>query len=264
MTERVPHPKVTLVGAGPGDPDLLTIKALKALQSASVILVDDLVSDAILALANPAARVIRVGKRGGCRSTPQAFIHKLMIQAALDGENVVRLKGGDPLIFGRGGEEVDHLRAAGIDVVIINGVTSALAGRASIQTALTHRDHAQGVVFITGHRQREGQTTHWAELARTAHQAQLTLVIYMGLSQVAHIQSQLLLGLPAKTPVALLQDISMPQQRQALTQLGDLVQCVNEHGFVSPTVMVVGQVVAGMQALGLSEGETPTALKTQP
>ena len=264
MTERVPHPKVTLVGSGPGDPDLLTIKALKALQSASVILVDDLVSDAILALANPAARVIRVGKRGGCRSTPQAFIHKLMIQAALDGENVVRLKGGDPLIFGRGGEEVDHLRAAGIDVVIINGVTSALAGMASIQTALTHRDHAQGVVFITGHRQREGQTTHWAELARTAHQAQLTLVIYMGLSQVAHMQSQLLLGLPAKTPVALLQDISMPQQRQALTQLGDLVQCVNEHGFVSPTVMVVGQVVAGMQALGLSEGEAPTALKTQP
>ena len=259
MTERVPHPKVTLVGAGPGDPDLLTIKALKALQSASVILVDDLVSDAILALANPAARVIRVGKRGGCRSTPQA-----MIQAALDGENVVRLKGGDPLIFGRGGEEVDHLRAAGIDVVIINGVTSALAGMASIQTALTHRDHAQGVVFITGHRQREGQTTHWAELARTAHQAQLTLVIYMGLSQVAHIQSQLLLGLPAQTPVALLQDISLPQQRQALTQLGDLVQCVIDHGFASPTVMVVGQVVAGMKALGLREDAAPTALKTQP
>jgi len=264
MTEQVPHPKVTLVGAGPGDPDLLTLKALKALQSASVIMVDDLVSDAILALANPAARVIRVGKRGGCRSTPQAFIHKLMIQAALDGENVVRLKGGDPLIFGRGGEEVDHLRAAGIDVAIINGVTSALAGMASIQTALTHRDHAQGVVFITGHRQREGQTTHWAELARTAHQAQLTLVIYMGLSQVAHIQSQLLLGLPAQTPVALLQDISLSQQRQALTQLGDLVQCVSENGFVSPTVMVVGQVVAGMQALGLNEGAAPKALKTQP
>ena len=264
MTERVPHPKVTLVGAGPGDPDLLTLKALKALQSASVILVDDLVSDAILALANPAARVIRVGKRGGCRSTPQAFIHKLMVQAALDGENVVRLKGGDPLIFGRGGEEVDHLRAAGIEVEIINGVTSALAGMASIQTALTHRDHAQGVVFITGHRQKEGQHTPWAELARTAHQAHLTLVIYMGLSQVSHIQAQLLLGLPAQTPVALLQDISLPQQRQALTQLGDLAPCVSEHGFVSPTVMVVGHVVAGMQALGLSENAAPTAVKNQP
>jgi len=259
-----PHPQVSLVGAGPGDPDLLTLKALKALQSASVILVDDLVSDAILALANPAARVIRVGKRGGCRSTPQAFIHKLMIQAALDGENVVRLKGGDPLIFGRGGEEVDHLRAAGIDVSIINGVTSALAGMASIQTALTHRDHAQGVVFITGHRQKEGQTTPWAELARTAHQAHLTLVIYMGLAQVAHIQSQLLLGLPAQTPVALLQDISLPQQRQALTQLGDLAQCVSDHGFVSPTVVVVGHVVADMQALGLGTDSSPTLTHQQP
>ena len=264
MSTPTPTPTVRLVGAGPGDPDLLTIKALKALQSASVILVDDLVSDAILALANPAARVIRVGKRGGCRSTPQAFIHKLMVQAALDGENVVRLKGGDPLIFGRGGEEVDHLRAAGIDVSIINGVTSVLAGMASIQTALTHRDHAQGVVFVTGHRQKDGQHTPWADLARTAHQAHLTLVIYMGLSQVSHIQAQLMLGLPAQTPVALLQDISLPQQRQALTQLGDLAQCVSDHGFVSPTVMVVGHVVAGMQALGLSEDATPPALKNLP
>jgi uroporphyrin-III C-methyltransferase len=256
MSQRTPHPKVSLVGAGPGDPDLLTLKALKALQSASVILVDDLVSDAIMGLANPGARVIWVGKRGGCRSTPQAFIHKLMVQAALDGEQVVRLKGGDPLIFGRGGEEVDHLRAAGIDVDIINGITSALAGMASVQTALTHRDHAQGVVFITGHRQKEGQAAPWAELARTAHQAHLTLVIYMGLSQVAHIQAQLLLGLPAQTPVALLENISMPQQRQALTQLGELAQCV-----ASPTVMVVGQVVAGMQALGLREDAAPTMVK---
>lgn len=264
MTDRRSHFQVTLVGAGPGDPDLLTLKALKALQSASVILVDDLVSDAIVALAHPAARVIWVGKRGGCRSTPQAFIHKLMIQAALDGERVVRLKGGDPLIFGRGGEEVDHLRAAGIKVEIINGVTSALAGMASIQTALTHRDLAQGVVFITGHRQKEGQPTHWAELARTAHQAHLTLVIYMGLSQVSQIQSQLLIGLPAQTPVALLQDISLPQQRQALTTLGDLAQCVSQQAFASPTVMVVGQVVAGMQALGLSADMPAPLAKNQP
>lgn len=264
MTDRITHPQVTLVGAGPGDPDLLTLKALKALQSASVILVDDLVSEAIVALAHPTARVIWVGKRGGCRSTPQAFIHKLMIQAALDGERVVRLKGGDPLIFGRGGEEVDHLRAAGIAVEIVNGVTSALAGMASIQTALTHRDHAQGVVFITGHRQKEGQPTHWAELARTAHQAHLTLVIYMGLSQVSHIQSQLLMGLPTQTPVALMQDISLPQQRQALTTLGDLAQCVNQQAFASPTVMVVGQVVTGMQALGLSAEMHAPAAKNQP
>ena len=131
MTDRATHPHVTLVGAGPGDPELLTLKALKALQSASVVLVDDLVSDAILALANPAARVIRVGKRGGCRSTPQTFIHKLMIQAALDGENVVRLKGGDPLIFGRGGEEVDHLRARALLVALAAASPTRDAQRAT-------------------------------------------------------------------------------------------------------------------------------------
>jgi len=264
MTQTPKQPKVTLVGAGPGDPDLLTLKAVKALQSASLILVDDLVSEAILALVPPKTRVIRVGKRGGCRSTPQAFIHKLMTQAAFDGENVVRLKGGDPLIFGRGGEEVDHLREADIEVEIINGVTSALAGMASIQTALTHRDHAQGVVFITGHRQKEGQSTPWADIARTAHQAHLTLVIYMGLAQVSRIQAQLLMGLPAHTPVALLQDISLPQQRQALTQLGQLAHCVEKLGFASPTVMVVGQVVAGLQALGLGNPGVTLATKKQP
>jgi uroporphyrin-III C-methyltransferase len=109
--------KVTLVGAGPGDPELLTLKAVKAIEAATVLLVDDLVSDAIVALASPRARVVHVGKRGGCKSTPQAFIEKLMLMAAREGENVVRLKGGDPFIFGRGGEEVEHLRAAGVQVV---------------------------------------------------------------------------------------------------------------------------------------------------
>jgi uroporphyrin-III C-methyltransferase len=248
-----PHftPKVSLVGAGPGDPDMLTLKALKALQSASLILVDDLVSEDILALASGTARVIKVGKRGGCRSTPQAFIHKWMVQAALSGENVVRLKGGDPLIFGRGGEEVDHLRSAGIEVEIINGVTSALAGMAGLQTALTHRDHAQGVVFVTGHRQASGSTTPWVDIARAAHSARLTLVIYMGLAQLDHIQSQLLLGLPPSTPVALLQNISLPEQRHAITHLSEVSRCAAQHGFSSPTVIVVGEVLSGIQALGL-------------
>jgi uroporphyrin-III C-methyltransferase len=119
--------QVTLVGAGPGDPDLLTIKAARAIAQASLLLVDDLVSDAIVALARPDARIVYVGKRGGCRSTPQAFIEKLMLTAARDGESVVRLKGGDPFIFGRGGEEVEHLRAAGIDVDVVNGITAGLA-----------------------------------------------------------------------------------------------------------------------------------------
>src|SRR3954469_19545743 len=118
--------KVTLVGAGPGDPELLTLKSLKAIQAATVLLVDDLVSPEVVAMAPKSARVVHVGKRGGCKSTPQAFIERLMILAAREGENVVRLKGGDPFIFGRGGEEMEHLREAGIEVDVINGITSGL------------------------------------------------------------------------------------------------------------------------------------------
>jgi len=117
----------TLVGAGPGDPELLTVKAVKAIQAATVLLVDDLVSDEILAYARPGARIVHVGKRGGCRSTPQAFIERLMITAVHEGETVVRLKGGDPFIFGRGGEEVEHLREAGIEARVVNGITAGLA-----------------------------------------------------------------------------------------------------------------------------------------
>ena len=144
MTQRQTHqqPHVTLVGAGPGDPELLTIKAVKAIAAATVLLVDDLVSDAIVAYASPTARIIHVGKRGGCQSTPQAFIEKLMLQEALNGENVVRLKGGDPFIFGRGGEEVEHLQQQGVNVSIINGITAGLAGVTSLGVPLTHRAHA--------------------------------------------------------------------------------------------------------------------------
>jgi uroporphyrin-III C-methyltransferase len=150
---------VSLVGAGPGDPELLTIKAAKAIAAATVLLVDDLVSPAIVALAPPGARVIHVGKRGGCKSTPQAFIEKLMVMAAREGETVVRLKGGDPFIFGRGGEEVEHLRAQGITVQVINGITAGLAGITSLGAPLTHREHAHGVLFITGH-VRPGDSRH--------------------------------------------------------------------------------------------------------
>ena len=135
----------TLVGAGPGDPDLLTIKAAKAIGKASVIFVDDLVNDAVLAHADASARIVYVGKRGGCKSTPQAFIQKLMLKAAREGESVVRLKGGDPFIFGRGGEEVEYLRAHGIEAAVVNGITAGLAGLSSLNAPLTHRDHAQGV-----------------------------------------------------------------------------------------------------------------------
>ena len=244
---------VTLVGAGPGDPELLTIKAAKAIAAATVLLVDDLVSDGVLAHANPRARVVHVGKRGGCKSTPQAFIEKLMIMAAREGEVVVRLKGGDPFIFGRGGEEVEHLREQGIEVQVINGITSGLAGLTSLGAPLTHREHAHGVVFITGHAKPGDRGTDWKALAATARDAKLTLVIYMGVSSATQIQSELLTGLPASTPLAIIQHASLPQQRQAVCTLGELTATLAREGLGSPSVIVVGDVVRGVATLVQSD-----------
>jgi uroporphyrin-III C-methyltransferase len=191
-----------------------------------------------------------VGKRGGCKSTPQAFIDKLMITAVQEGEQVVRLKGGDPFIFGRGGEEVEHLRAAGIDVEVVNGITSGLAGMSSLGAPLTHREHAHGVVFVTGHAKPGDGGTDWAQLAATARQARLTLVIYMGVSSLEHIRGGLLQGLPAHTPVAIVQLASLPQQREALTTLGEVVNTIAREGMQSPSIIVVGDVVQGARAWG--------------
>ncbi|GAB3646448.1 uroporphyrinogen-III C-methyltransferase [Ramlibacter alkalitolerans] len=238
--------KVTLVGAGPGDPELLTLKALKAIQSATVLLVDDLVNPEIVAHAAPGARIIHVGKRGGCKSTPQAFIGKLMVMAAREGETVVRLKGGDPFIFGRGGEEVEHLRAAGIRVEVVNGITSGLAAVTSLGVPLTHRDHAQGVIFLTGHAQRGARLPDWTGLAATAREAHLTLVIYMGVSSAQRIQEELLAGLPADTPVAIVQRASLPDQRHAVTTLRELGATIAREGLASPSVIVVGDVLRGV------------------
>jgi uroporphyrin-III C-methyltransferase len=240
--------QVTLVGAGPGDPELLTLKAVRAIQAATVVLVDDLVSPEIVALAPAGARIVPVGKRGGCKSTPQAFIEKLMVMAAREGERVVRLKGGDPFIFGRGGEEVEHLRAAGVQVEVVNGITSGLAAVTSLGVPLTHREHAHGVVFVTGHAQPGAPGADWKMLAATAHQARLTLVIYMGVTGAARIQDELLTGLPAATPVAIVQRASLPDQRQAVTTLGDLAATIEREGLASPSVIVVGDVVRGVAA----------------
>jgi uroporphyrin-III C-methyltransferase len=240
--------KVTLVGAGPGDPELLTLKAVKAIRAATVLLVDDLVNPEIVAMASPGVRVIHVGKRGGCRSTPQAFIERLMVIAAREGENVVRLKGGDPFIFGRGGEEVEHLRSAGVEVQVVNGITSGLAAVTSLGVPLTHREHAHGVVFVTGHAHHGSHGTDWRALAATARDARLTLVIYMGVSGAARIQEELLTALPASTPVAVVQRASLPDQRQAVTTLGELGATIAREQLASPSVIVVGDVISGVVA----------------
>lgn len=244
---------VTLVGAGPGDPELLTLKAVKAISQASVILVDDLVSQAVLVHAQPSARIVQVGKRGGCKSTPQAFIEKLMLIAAREGENVVRLKGGDPFIFGRGGEEIEALQAAGIEVQVVNGITSGLAALTSLNVPLTHREHAHGVVFVTGHAKPGDTGTDWAQLAATARQAKLTLVIYMGVSGVQHIQDQLLRGLSGSTPAAIIQNASLPTQRYAVCALDQLRSTIEREQMHSPSVIVVGDVLQGLASLTVED-----------
>ena len=244
----------TLVGAGPGDPDLLTLKAVKAIQAATVLFVDDLVSEAIVALAPADARIVRVGKRGGCQSTPQAQIEALMLAAARQGEAVVRLKGGDPFIFGRGGEEVEHLAAAGIPVQVVNGITAGLAGMTLLGAPLTHRQHAHGVVFITGHHQPGGHPTNWRQLAATARDARLTLVIYMGVKSCAYIQAELLTALPAHTPAAVIQHASLPQQRHAVTTLGQLRQTIEREALASPSIIVIGDVLRGLAAAAQASG----------
>ena len=250
-----PQGSVTLVGAGPGDPDLLTIKAVKAIASATVLLVDDLVNDAVLAHARPDARVIHVGKRGGCASTPQAFIEKLMVQEALAGETVVRLKGGDPFIFGRGGEEVEHLSAAGVAVRVVNGITSGLAAVTALNVPLTHREHAHGVVFVTGHAKPGDPGTDWAALAQCARQAKLTLVIYMGVSSALSIEQGLLQGLGSDTPIAVVQHATLSHQRHAIGTLGTLCDTLADHRLGSPSVIVVGDVLKGLTCAAASHGD---------
>lgn len=242
-------PTVTLVGAGPGDPDLLTLKAVKAVAAATLILVDDLVNEAVLQHAMPGARILRVGKRGGCVSTSQAFIERLMIMAARAGEKVVRLKGGDPFVFGRGGEEVESLREAGVRVDVVNGITAGLAAATSLNVPLTHRDRAHGVVLVTGHAKTGGEGCDWAALGRAARAARLTLVVYMGVAGLESIAAGLLGELPADTPVLVVQNASLPTQRQLRCTLSEVAAGVREGGFGSPAVVIIGDVARGLESV---------------
>jgi uroporphyrin-III C-methyltransferase len=241
------------VGAGPGDPELLTLKAVRVIASATVILVDDLVNDSVLDHANPTARIVHVGKRGGCQSTPQAFIEQLMIAEYKKGETVVRLKGGDPMIFGRAGEELTALSKAGVRCDVVNGITSGLAAVTSLGVPLTHREHAHGVVLMTGHAAPGGERTDWASLGKLIHTAKLTLVVYMGVSSVADIQHGLLAQMDAHTPVLLVQNASTLQQRQVRTHLSNLVDGLASEGLVSPLVMVIGAVAHLAKGVALAE-----------
>ena len=228
-------PRVTLVGAGPGDPELMTLKAARALGAADVVLVDELVSRGCLAHVPTGAKVIEVGKRGGCKSTPQAFIEKLLVLYAKQGKNVVRLKGGDPFVFGRGGEEVEALRAQGIEVEVIPGITAGTAVPAALGIPVTHRDFARGVTFLTGH-SKDGAGPDWQALARS----RTTLVIYMGLKNLQTILSSLKsAGLDPATPACIIENGTLHNQKASVATLATL----SGDGFAGPALIVIGDVV---------------------
>ena len=233
--------KVYLIGAGPGDPELLTLKAARALFEADVVLVDDLVDRRVLAHARPDARIVEVGKRGGCRinsraSTPQAFIEKLMVRLAQRGALVARLKGGDPFVFGRGGEELVALREAGIEVEVVSGITAGIAVPAALGIPVTHRGLARGAIFVTGHAAGADEP-EWEQLARCG----LTLVIYMGIARLASISTRLQAGgLPGDTPAAVIQNGTLSNERSSVMTLAELP--VAERDFSSPAIVVIGAV----------------------
>lgn len=249
---------VTLVGAGPGDPELLTIKAVRAIRRATVLLVDDLVGDGVLRYARRSARTVYVGKRGGCASTPQAFIERLMIAEAQRGERVVRLKGGDPFVFGRGGEEAEHLRAAGVEVEVVNGITSGLAAATALGVPWTHRNHARGVMLVTGHAKEGGSAPHWPTLGAAAAQG-LTLVVYMGVSQLESIVAGLSDSLPRSTPAALVQSATRADEQRLVSSLERIAADAQAEGIGSPAVLIVGDVLSGLAAAASGAGRAADA-----
>jgi uroporphyrin-III C-methyltransferase len=233
------HGKVYLIGAGPGDPELITLKAVRALGTANVILIDDLVDRRVLAHAQPGARIVATGKRGGCRSTPQAFIEKLMVRLARRGAIVARLKGGDPFVFGRGGEEMETLAAAGIAFEIISGITAGIAVPAMLGIPVTHRNIARGVTFLTGHTH-DGSGPDWAALRAGG----TTLVIYMGMKRIAALVAGMLeAGYPAHTPACAIQNGTLESQAAVVATLGALPQAVAAAQLGSPALLVIGEVV---------------------
>lgn len=249
-------PTVYLVGAGPGDPELLTLKAVRVLRAATVILVDDLVGEQLLAAVLDAAatapRIVHVGKRGGCASTPQHFICKLLVREALAGERVVRLKGGDPLVFGRAGEELAALRAAGVPVEVVNGITSGLAAVNALGTGWTDRQAgAQGVLLVTGHPQPGSPGPDWDAIAAVAASG-ITLVVYMGVQRAPEIVAALRRHLPASLPAAAVQHASTARERSTLATLGTLQSAMAHADIGSPAVLVIGRVLAARQAAALA------------
>ena len=231
--------RVYLVGAGPGDPELLTLKAARLIAAADVVVHDGLVDDAIMDMVNPAARLISVAKQRSKHSVPQEGINDILVREAQAGHLVVRLKGGDPFIFGRGGEEAEACRDAGIDVEVVPGISAAMGGAAEAMLPLTHRDASSAVSFVAG--QCKGLTDqNWAGLAGKGR----TLVIYMGVATAADITEKLIAdGVSPDMPVAVLERVTRKGSRAIRTLLTDLGDMIEREGVASPAIIIVGEVV---------------------
>jgi uroporphyrin-III C-methyltransferase len=237
---------VYLVGAGPGDPELLTLRAARLMREAEVVVYDYLVSDAVLGFVNPRAERIYAGKQQGCHALSQDGINQLLCALARRGKRVLRLKGGDPFIFGRGGEEAEFLAARGVRFEVVPGVTAASGASACAGIPLTHRDHARAVVFVTGHLKDGSCELDWPMLARPRQ----TVVIYMGVTRIAEICGQLVAhGLAAATPAAVVEKATTPSQRVVTATVGTLAEVAAAAGVRPPALIVIGEVVALRPAL---------------
>ena len=238
---------VSLVGAGPGDPELLTIKAVRALQSADVVLYDKLIDPRVLDLAPARARRIDVGKRCGRHAMSQAAINRLLVAEVKAGGHVVRLKGGDPFVFGRGGEELEALRAAGAEAEVVPGITAALATAARLRMPLTHRGTSRSLHLITAHgRDDEGMPQHdWRALAAAGG----TLAVYMGARTLPQVARALLAaGMPPATPAIAVENATLPNERRIRRTLADIAAAVAGAGVEGPTLTLIGDVVALAEA----------------
>jgi uroporphyrin-III C-methyltransferase/precorrin-2 dehydrogenase/sirohydrochlorin ferrochelatase len=236
-----------LVGAGPGDPGLLTLHAHRALQQADVILADRLVSAEVLALARRDAEIIDVGKSSGGHGARQSRINRLLVVHARRGRVVVRLKGGDPFIFGRGGEEIEYLRRHRVAYEVVPGITAAVACAAYAGIPLTHRDHAQGLQFVTAHSRDSLDHIDWQGLARPGQ----TLAFYMGVGELDSVRDRLIVaGLPPATPAALVESGTRPEQRVVVTTLAALREVAERQEIASPAMLFVGEVAGFATRLG--------------
>ena len=239
------HPigKVYLVGAGPGDPGLFTLKGKTLLEHADVVVYDALVSPQILAMCNPRAEQINAGKRRGRHSMQQETTTQLLIDLAQTHSVVVRLKGGDPFVFGRGGEEMEDLVQAGIAVEVVPGITAGIAAPAYAGIPLTHRNHSSSVTFVTGHEAagKYRPQVNWRAIAQGSE----TIVIYMGVHNLAHIADELQAGgLAPTTPVALIRWGTRPEQEELVGTLATIVEQVAQAGFEAPAIAIIGSIVS--------------------